>query len=80
VQEKEKAILKGTSVSQQAVEPPADLDKLFEELIRPFFNDFPEFIPPKSRYSLQDLFHWATAVVASYSFELGDEGLNVCCC
>jgi hypothetical protein len=78
MQKKERLILKGTSVTQRAVVPPADLDNLFKKLVVPFFDEFPGFIPLDSSPDLQELFHWATAIVASYSFELGDEGLHVC--
>lgn len=81
-QASERQTLQGTSTlhgetERPALDPPAQLEAIFEEIVAPFFEEYPGFGVPTDRGELQELFHWVTTAVAAYSFELGDEGFHV---
>ncbi len=58
--------------------------ELFEELVLPFLNDHPDIaavaMPKGDRNFAWELYRWATAAVASYSFILGDDHYQVHYC
>ena len=81
-QEKARELLAGTSTlsyehDEPHLDPPANVKHIFTELIVPVFEKRPEYKAPTDQEELWQLFAWATGAVASYSFELGDEGLHV---
>ena len=81
-QDAERQTLQGTStlsgeLEAPSLDPPSQVGAMFAAIVEPFFDECPGFGAPTERAALRDLFHWATAAAASYSFELGDEGFHV---
>lgn len=77
-------MLRGTSTlhaetMQPFGHPPAAVWDIFREVVEPWFSEAPGVqAPAGGEDALWNLYGWATAVVAAYSFELGDQRLQVC--
>eukprot|EP00892_Ulva_mutabilis_P007677 jgi/Ulvmu1/5281/UM022_0075.1 len=75
-------ILRGTSTLhaetiQPYGHPPAAVWDIFREVVEPWFTNTSGVQPPEGgEDALWHLYSWATAIVAAYSFELGNDRLQ----
>ena len=79
----ELAELKGTAAHdkmegkvQQPADAPTQLEHLWKEVVQPFIAENPVLGLPSDEAG-KKLYLWATAVVSSYSFMLGDDKYQV---
>ena len=82
MQAQDRKLLEGTSTHQHETmapypDPPANVDEIFAKLIVPVFTEVPMLKGKLDKDALRQLFMWATGAVASYSFEVGDDGFHV---